>query len=69
MKLTDILIKKKESHPIQKTLNLMEHTPTRFERLKSFSLVGLRHVLPQCLADLHERKKYSKKSLIVLKYP
>ena len=50
MKLADILIKKKESHPIQKTLNLMEHPPTRFERLKSFSLVELRRVLPHCLA-------------------
>ena len=67
--LADKLIKKREKHQIQKTLYLMEHSPTRFERIKIVSLVGLRRVLLHCLANLHERKKYSKKSLIVIKYP
>ena len=52
-----------ENPPIQKTRYPMEHTPTKYERLNIVSLVGLRHELQHCLADVHERKKYSLVSL------
>ena len=63
-----IKIKSLENHPTQKTWYPLEHTPTRFEKKERISLVGLKHTLLHCLANLHERKKYSENSLNEKRY-
>ena len=47
----------------------MEHTPTRFEKIKIVSLARLNHVRQHYLADQREQKKYSEMSLIGIWYP
>ena len=61
--LADKINMKVGNHPIQKIIYMVEHTPARFEEKKIVLLAGLRHVRLHYLADQHERKKYSKKSL------